>query len=205
MKETVIIYIIIWLLVVVPLILFNLRRMFHREPPEHKLRIRWKFFSIIAVVFVLSSVFLYFSAVNTLTARYEIATERYVTVHANYLLGNTTEQEWEQQTAQLETSDYAAHHSDTSLGSYNSAQTVKFQIGDRIVPKYYQDEDVFPQTDIIDDENPVYVMYLIDIDGQREYYYLRLIQQEDHSWLVDAHAKANGRSIPSRTKKYASY
>ena len=82
MKATLILYIVMGALFLVPLILFNIRRIFVRKPPA-PLKINWGR----GLFVVLFSAFLVFFLVcayrTTMESRYEIAAERIAEQHAS--------------------------------------------------------------------------------------------------------------------------
>ena len=169
MKTTLTVYIVMWLLVVVPLICFNIRKIVAKQPQDHSVRIRWKTLILVSVTAVLATCFLFAAYQITIQTRYEIASERFINEHCDYLLGNSTQEQFLSKTAALTTQEYQETFDQMEFGSYQSANEVRFQIGDWIIPKYYQDEGVFPPTEILDDENPVYLVYRLEADGQTSY------------------------------------
>ena len=95
MKATLILYIVMGALFLVPLILFNIRRIFVRKPPA-PLKINWGR----GLFVVLFSAFLVFFLVcayrTTMESRYEIAAERIAEQHASMLAGNQSAEDFRQ-------------------------------------------------------------------------------------------------------------
>ena len=93
MKATLILYIVMGALFLVPLILFNIRRIFVRKPPA-PLKINWGR----GLFVVLFSAFLVFFLVcayrTTMESRYEIAAERIAEQHASMLAGNQSAEDF---------------------------------------------------------------------------------------------------------------
>ena len=202
MKTTQVIYWVIWLLIVLPLVLFNIRKILVKEPLQ-KLKIRWKTFVIVLVCIILSSVFLFSAYRVTITTRYEIAAERVITAHAKYLLGSYDYNGFKAELQEQSSEQYQNTIKEEDFFT-GKAQTVRFQIGDWIIPKYYTDKDVLPSTTVLNNENPVYIFYLLEHDGKRDYYYMRLVRQENHSWRVDAHSPASEEQLDTYRKNLPS-
>lgn len=205
MKTTLVAYIVIGVLFIVPLVLFNIRRIFVRKPPA-PMKINWGR----AAFVVLFSAFLVFFLVcaynTTMTSRYEIVTEKIAEMHAKLLTGQASEEEFrafvvENGTELVEESLDSVDLSDLPGGQ----EEVRFQLGDRMTPRYWQEEEAFPQTEVLDSESPIYLMYKLEAGGETRFYTLRLRQVEGtwkYDWLGNAtdeqlEVMDSGRYLPN--------
>ncbi len=184
MQATLLFYIVVGVLTVVPLLLFNIRRVFVNKKPE-PMKINWVRGAVILLLcgFI---VFFLVSAYNaTLHERYEIALERVATSHAELLLGKQDEAGFKQFLTENGTEDLTASLETLSVGAPSAADEVRFQLSMQCVPKYWEGVEGFDQVPVIDAENPVYLMYLLEYDGAQHYYAVRLVNTEERGWLYD--------------------
>ena len=199
MKTTLIVYLVFWLMITVPLICFNLKKMWKKQPGEPK-RFQWKVFITVAVVFVLSSAFLFSAYRVTMRVRYEISAEQYLTYQGEYLTGIRDEEDLLSQISAMQTEEF-----DTELQPslpYSSAQQVRFQIGDQITAKYAE-RGYLPIPDEANQDNIIYTFCLVDIDGQQAYYFLRMVRQDDDRWKIDAFVLANDQQVSANQRYFA--
>ena len=194
MKTTLIIYIALWVLTVIPLITFNIKRMRVKNPPDPP-HVNVRFTVIICVLAVFITGFLFMAYKDTINTRYEIAAERYITQHAEYLVGNTDEKGFLNSTKNMRTDSYDTSGLSEVLGKSGSAKTAKFQIGSWIIPKYYKDNPHFPKAEVKGDQNPVYLVYLMVADGKREDYIIRMTRNKDLSWKIDYQGIATNKEM----------
>ncbi len=184
MQATLIFYIVVGVLTVVPLLLFNINRVFVRKKPD-PLKINW----VRGVVILLLCAFIVFflcSAYNaTLHERYEIALERVATAHAELMLDKQTEDGFKQFLMDNGTENMKTRLETLSFGTKATGNEVRFQLSMQCVPKYWEGVEGFEQVAVIDAENPVYLMYLLEYDGAQEYYAVRLVNTEEQGWLFD--------------------
>ena len=89
------IYIAMALVSIVPLILFNIRRIWVRRPPE-PMKFKPVRFTVILLICVGLGGFLFAGYQVTLHTRYEIATERAAAQHAQVLAGKSTMEDFRQ-------------------------------------------------------------------------------------------------------------
>lgn len=199
MKTTLIVYLIFWLMIVVPLICFNIKKMWIKEPGEHR-RFNWKVFITVAVVFVLTSAFLFSAYRVTTRVRYEITAEKYLMLQGEHLTGSRPVEQLENELKAMQTTEYNTE--DQAIFSYASANQVRFQIGDQITAKYAA-KGYLPEPDEAERENTIYTICLLDIDGRQAYYYLRMIRQSDDTWKIDSVAVATEEQILANQKTFA--
>jgi len=201
------IYILMWALFIVPLIGFNVKRLSEKKYGE-KRSIKWGFIAFIAALCVFISVFLLFAYKVTLDTRYELAAERYIDLHAEYVTGQLTYDEYISQSALLETPDAdTAAFTDALANTKDSPkESVRFQIGNWITPQYYQDDESFPKTEVVDANNPVFVIYLLDVGDPDtiaddkttlEYYLIEMIWSDGGGWKIAYHAPATDEQLKS--------
>ena len=189
MQATQTFYIVVCLLTVVPLILFNIPKIFVKKPPE-PLEIHWIRAIVIMAISVLIITFSVTAYTATLNERYEIALENAATHHAKVLTGEDAD--WDAYKSFLMahgTEGIAASFDAMKLDEANCTDKVSFQLSSWCIPKYWQEEDGFEKTDVIDAENPVYVMYLLDYNGKQQYIAIRMVNTEDgwrYDWIGNA-------------------
>ena len=199
MKTTLIVYLVFWLMIAVPLICFNLKKMWIKKPGEPK-RFNWKVFTTVVVAFVLASVFLFSAYRVTMRIRYEITAEQYLQYQGEYLVGSGDKAELESRLLELQTAEFDIEGQPPF--PYSSAQQVRFQIGDQITAKYAA-KGSLPEPDEANRDNTIYTFCLIEIDGQQVYYYLRMIRQSDDRWKIDSIAQASDQQISANQKYFA--
>lgn len=83
MKTALMIYIAMGVLSIVPLILFNIRKIWVRRPPD-PIQFKASRFCVILVLCIGIGTFLYAGYQATIHNRYEIATERFAQQHAQF-------------------------------------------------------------------------------------------------------------------------
>ncbi len=195
MQTTLLIYVVIWVLIVVPLVGFNVKRTYVKRYPD-KPKIRWGYCAFLAGLSLLLSLFLFGAYQVTISSRYELAAERCIDIHAEYLAGKIDYDEYMDRARACRTPEADTTDFDNELSSENGIATsgIRFQISSWIIPKYYQDDDAFPKTDVIDANNPVYVLYLMDDHSKQTYYTLRMIKESD-GWKIDYQAPATEAQI----------
>lgn len=200
MKTTGIVYLVFWLMITVPLICFNLKKMWIKNPGEPK-RFNWKVFTVVTVVFVAASAFLFSAWRVTLNIRYEITAEQYLSAQGEYYTGSRPQEELQKELEAFVTADFDSAQDNASF-PYGEAGQVKFQIGDQINAKYAA-KGSLPEPSKEQWDNTIYAFYLLDVDGQQSYYYLRMICQEDDRWLIDCNVKATEEQVAANQKYFA--
>jgi len=200
MQTTKFIYLIIWAFFIVPLLGFNIKRLSAKKYGE-KRKIKRGFIAFVAVLAAFITVFLVFAYNMTINTRYELAAERYVDLHAQYATGKLTYDEYISKSSLLQTPDAdTAAFTDTLKDTGSSPkESVRFQIGNWITSKYYQEYKSFPKVEAIDSENPVFVLYLLDEgspltvadDESTQFYYLiEMVWNDDGGWKIAYQAPA---------------
>jgi len=185
MRTAILVYIMTWILLVVPLLLFNLKRM-RKKRPDGSYKIRWGFISFIGVICVIISVFLFSAYQTTIQSRYELAAERFVQKHGEYLTGRLSFDEFVEETSSLYLSEAAIPAEDMLFVQGSSADSVRFQIGDWITPKYFRDVEGFPKIEIIEEEsNPVFIFCSIN-SGDVSSFFLLGMKSDDkgQNWRI---------------------
>ena len=189
MQATLIFYIVVGMLTVLPLILFNIPRIFVKKAPD-PLKINWVRAVVILLLSALIVTFLSTAYSATMHERYEIALERAAAAHAQVLVGQ--DDSWEEYKTFLTengTDTVAASFDAMTLPEADCTDKVSFQLSSWCIPKYWETEDGFEKVEILDAENPVYVMYLLEYDGHQEYYSMRMVNTEDgwrYDWIGNA-------------------
>lgn len=184
MKETLLIYIVIGVLFIVPLLAFNVRRIFVKKAPD-PLKIN----VVRGVVILLLAGFIAFFLVEaygyTIHNRYEIAIERVAEKHGEYLTGRITQEDFRAFLEENGTERVLETFDQADLSVPAQADQVRFQLSSQYTPKYWQDNEAFEQTDVVDGENPVYAMYLLQVGDQKEYFVIRMRQTKERGWIYE--------------------
>jgi len=204
MQTTKFIYLIMWAFFIVPLLGFNIKRLSAKKYGE-KRKIKWGFIAFVAVLAAFITVFLVFAYNMTINTRYELAAERYVDLHAQYATGKLTYDEYISKSSLLQTPDADTEAFTATLKDTGSSpkESVRFQIGNWIIPKYYKDNENFPKVEAIDAENPVFVLYLIDggsllsasVESNQFYYLLEMVWNDDGGWKIAYQAPATEEQL----------
>lgn len=189
MKNTMIVYITMGLLTVVPLILFNIRKIWVRRPPE-PLKFRPVRFCVILLLCAALIGFLVLSYNTTLENRYEIALERLAEKHGEMLKGSTSAEELRAFVMEHGTEQVAESFDAATLGAAGSGSTVRFQLSDRSLPKYWTDVPEFDQPAQVENENPIYAMYVLESNDELQYFAVRMTMT-DEGWKYDWFGNAN--------------
>lgn len=186
MQTAVFVYAVMWVLFIGPLLGFNIKRVYESQPNGRK-KMRWPQLIALFVVAVSITVLLSASLQSTLVSRYEIASERYARVYAEYLAGEIDKDEYIRQSNMLADpggEENFEKWADAMALSQNGK--ARFQISDWIIPKYYQDSEWFPDTNVLSENNPVFVVLLFDNGSEQEYFLIRMISDETGAnWKVD--------------------
>ena len=137
MQTTKLIYISMLVLFLVPLFGFRIKRMTVKKVRE-KRRIKWVSVALTLLLAVLIGGFLYASYQTTVSTRYELAAERYIDLHGEYATGQISKDEFQRKIAPVLTKDAdISAFTDAIAAEGQDAGAVRFQIGSRILPKYY--------------------------------------------------------------------
>ena len=141
--------------------------------------------------------FLYAGYQATIHNRYEIATERFAQQHAQFLLGQTSREEFRAFVEENGTDQVLSSFDETMNGTGEleieagvQPLSVKFMLSSWCTPRYWEGAEGFEQVEILDSENPVYVMYVLDDGVSQEYYVLRMVNT-DQGWKYDWFGPAN--------------
>lgn len=195
MKNALIIYITMGVLSIIPLLLFNIRKIWVRRPPE-PVKFKAGRFCVILGLCLGIGAFLIAGYQATIHNRYEIATERFAQQHAAMLVGKASAEDF-RSFVEKNGTDNALSSFDEVMGGTEQelvagAQpvSVKFMLSNWCTPKYWEGAEGFEQVEILGSENPVYVMYVMDDGTEQRYYVLRLINT-DQGWKYDWFGEAN--------------
>ncbi len=197
MQTTLIIYVALWILIALPLGILFVRKMFLRKIGE-KPRLRPGVLAVGVLGVAIVTAFLAASYAYTVESRYELAVERYVNLHAQYRVGLLSDDAYRAATTPVrgtnpEDPGFAAFDETLFAAGADSA-SVRFQTSSWIIPKYFSDNDAFPNTLIIDENNPVFVIYLLD-DGTTQTYYTLRLQRVDTAWQVTYQAETTDEQL----------
>lgn len=189
MKTTLMIYIVIGVLTVVPLLLYNIRKIWVKNPPEpvHFKPVRCVVILLIAAFIV---TFLTCSYQATLRNRYEIALQNVAEQHAQVLTGQQSEEDFYRFFEEHGTAAGKESVAKIDLKAAGTGDTVAFQLSSACRPQYWKDKEGFEQVDIENSDNPLYLMYRIKVEDKLTYYALR-VRQTDDGWKYDWIGEAN--------------
>lgn len=183
MKNTLLIYIVMGILFIAPLVLFNIKKIWIRKPPN-PVKFKPVRFTIITLMSVIVVAFLIAAYQATLKIRYEIATERAAAKQAEAIVGNISMTDFRDFIIENGTEAVAASFDATGFPDYGDVQSVSFQLSDECKPKNWEGKDGFEQVEVINEENPIYVMYMLKTGDRTDYYVLRL-KNTDSGWKYD--------------------
>lgn len=183
MKTTLAIYITMGVLFIAPLILFNIRKIWVKKPPDP---VRFKpgrfVFITLATAFIVT--FLVTAYQQTLKNRYEIAIERAAEQHAEAIVGNQSMEEFRAFVLEHGTDRVAESLETTEFPDYGDVSEARFQLSSWCIPKYWEGKEEFEQVEKLSDENPVYIMYRMTAGGRQDFFALRMVKTED-GWKYD--------------------
>lgn len=189
MKTTLMIYIVIGVLTVVPLLLYNIRKIWVKNPPEpvHFKPVRCGVILLIAAFIV---TFLTCSYQATLRNRYEIALQDLAAQHAQVLTGQQSEADFLRFIEEHSTASGKESAAKVDLKAAGTGDTAAFQLSSACRPPYWKDKEGFEQVDVDDSDSPLYLMYRIKVGETMTSYALRLRQTEE-GWKYDWIGEAN--------------
>lgn len=197
MRTTFIVYLVIWTMIVLPLLAIGIRRVIVRRIGE-KTKIRWGIAAAFLVAIIGVTAFILTAYQVTVTSRYELAAERYVDLHAEFVAGLRTKEAYQAEIDSLRAPGAAPESfslfDEEVFATPVSNNAIRFQISSWIIPKYYADDPVFPETTVIDENNPVFVIYLLE-NGTDQTYYLLRMQEDTDGWKITYQAKATQDQI----------
>lgn len=190
MQTTKIIYLAMLILLVVPLIGFNLKRMSVKSFGE-KRRIKWGIVIFIAALTLVVSGFLFAAYKVTVDTRYELAAERYIDLHAEYVTGQISYDEFLAASAPMRTADADTAKLEAELSTGTDVKkAVRYQISSWITPKYYPTYESFPVVEVLGSENPVFLLYRFDDASDITYYLIEMVRNDQDGWQIAYHAQA---------------
>lgn len=188
MKTALFIYILLGVLSIVPLIGFNIRKIWVKRPPD-PVRFKPVRFGVILVLCLFIGTFLTVSYQMTMKNRFEIFLEKVATEHSRVLVGD---QSWEDFKAfVLENgSDDVKESLDTVPEPSAVHGEVRFQISKEYTPKYWNGAEGFATVEDVEDNNPRYLMYKLEAGEETRYYAFRL-RRTGEEWVIEWFGEAN--------------
>jgi len=192
MQTAKMIYLAMLILLIVPLIGFNIKRM-SVKPLGGVRRIKWGIVIVIAVLTIFISGFLFAAYKITVGTRYELAAERYIDLHAEYVTGQITYDEYITKTAPMRTADAdtSALKEQLAAAGGTTKKAVRFQISSWIIPKYFSGFPSLPAVDVLGKENPVFLVYRFDDASVVSYYLIEMVWNDAGGWKIAYHIKAS--------------
>lgn len=192
MQTVKMIYLVMLILLIVPLIGFNIKRMTVKQLGA-KRRIKWGVVIVIAVLTIFIGGFLFAAYKVTVDTRYELAAERYIDLHAEYVTGQITYDEYIAKTAPMRTTDADTGTLKDVLATADGTtkKAVRFQIGSWIIPKYFSDIPSLPAVEVLGSENPVFIFYRFDDASDVSNYLIEMVWSDTGGWKIAYHVKAS--------------
>lgn len=190
MKTALFIYILLGVLSIVPLIIFNIRKIWVKRPPD-PIRFKPVRFGVILVICLFIGTFLTVSYQMTMKNRFEIFLEKVATEHSKVLVGD---QSWEDFRSFI--LENGADNVEESLDATPASEPVKglrevrFQISKEYTPKYWNGEEGFATVENVEDNNPRYLMYKLVYENETRFYAFRLRRAEEE-WRIEWFGEAN--------------
>lgn len=194
MQTTLMIYILMGILFLVPLIGFNIRKIWVKKAPD-PVKFNLPRFIVILLLCVLILVFLVVAYQQTMKNRPEIAAEKLAVQHGNVLMGQQNWDDFKNFVEENGTENMAVVLDEMEpIKPIDGITSIPLQISKWCTPKYWVDDESFEQVEVLSDENPVYMMYMMQIDGQDVYYAFRIVKT-DEGWKYDWFGEANEGQI----------
>ena len=194
MKTALLIYILLGVLSIVPLIAFNIRKIWVKRPPD-PVRFKPVRFGVILVLCLFLGTFLTVSYQMTMKNRFEIFLEKVATEHSRVLLGDQSWDDFkafvvENGSADVKDSLDAVPAAQPVAGAYE----VRFQISKEYTPKYWNGKEGFATVEDVEDNNPRYLMYKLSVGDETAYYTFRL-RRTGEDWIIEWFGEANETQI----------
>ncbi|HJD23303.1 MAG TPA: hypothetical protein H9694_04065 [Firmicutes bacterium] len=193
MKTTLAIYILLGILFIVPLILFNIRKIWVKKPPD-PVKFKPVRFTVIALLCVFIAVFLTTAYRLTLQNRYEIATERLAEQHAQAIVGSQTIDDFRDFLLENGTENLEASLAEMEFPDYGDVSEARFQLSDWCIPRYWEGNEAFEQVEVLDSNNPVYILYRMVAGGRNDLILVRM-RNTDDGWKYDAISMATEEQV----------
>ena len=193
MKTTLMIFVLMGILFIVPLILFNIRKIWVKKPPE-PVKFNPVRFTVITMLSVFIVVFLVTAYNATLKNRYEIALEKLAEQHAAAIVGNQTMEDFEAFLLENGTEYMEGSLDKMDFPDYGDVSEARFQLSNWCIPRYWSENEAFEQVPVLGDENPVYILYRMTA-GERNDLFLVRMRNTDDGWKYDTIEMATEEQI----------
>ncbi len=183
------------ILTILPFIAFNCKRMTVKKEGE-KPRPNIKAIVFISVGAVILSLFIFSLYTFTINYQPHLVLERFITSYASVISGKIDQDKFFEEIDSI--SGPQLNSGNTKLvemiendyiviDTMVKGNNVRFQLGEIIIPRHYVDKDVFIQIEGVKktDENPIYMLSMIEIGEARKYYILLLdLDDAGNKWKV---------------------
>lgn len=184
MKTTRMIYIAMGVLFVVPLILFNIRKIWVRRPPN-PVKFKLSRFLVITVLSLFILTFLITAYHETIRNRYEIWTEKVAEKQAEVLVGSCSVSDFRDFVVKNGTENAAASVDAMTFPDAGQYTSVSFQFTGSVTPSIWGGKDYFEQVPYDEGaDNPIYVLYMLDTGDGQQFYVIRLVK-DGSGWKYD--------------------
>lgn len=183
MHTTLYIYIAIGVLTLVPLIGFNIRKIWVRRPPE-PMRFKPVRCGVITLLSALIVVFLIGGYQATLRNRGEVVLEMLAEQHAQVLIGKSTPAEFRAYLVEHGTDGVGESFDQVDIPSGKVADQARFQRSALCLPQLWKGKEGYEGVEPHSEEDPVYAMYRLEAGGETNYYVVRMTRT-DAGWKFD--------------------
>ncbi|MGI6264757.1 MAG: hypothetical protein ACOYJY_04740 [Acutalibacteraceae bacterium] len=178
MNTTLFVYIAMGVLTVVPLILYNIRKIWVRQEPSG-VKFNPARCAVIGLIAVLLVAFLIGGYRATLRNRYEIALERLATAHAEVVTGQRDEASFWRFVQENGTDAVADDLQKTALTPSGTASSARFQLSSACRPQFWRDQPAFEQAPVASDDDPLYLLYRLEVNGRESLFAVRMGRTAD--------------------------
>lgn len=191
-----IVFILLWMVFILPLIFFNIGKMYRKKEGE-KPRLNIPVVTSIAILAILITLILLNTYNITIDYQPVLVADRFV----NTL--STAEYEEAEKSFKKIVVNESIEDDINEIFSSVPEKGGRYQIGSIIRAKYFYDKEFFPSENVKENQSDV-VCVMVRIDNnnpQYDYFIIRMRKTDKIKWRVDAVMRANEESV-SYAKKY---
>jgi len=188
MQTAKLIYILMAVLTIIPLIVFNFKRLTINKEGENP-RLNIGVIVLIALAGTILSIFIFTLYRFTINYQPQLVLERFIRSYSSVASGNIEKNEFLEETKSICTPELFELLSEEDNIKENIA---RFQLGEIIYPKYYFDKDIFEKVEGINenDRRPIYILAMVEI-GELKKYYITLLDIDGNRWFIDSFNEAS--------------
>lgn len=206
MKDTIYFYIIVGLMLIVPVIALNARKFTRYEPGVGR-KANWKRIVCVAAASVLLGALVVSNCIFTIHYQPYIVSSEFAIRLGRVIEGSQSPEEM------IAGGGDILAVSDAEMGNFTAAlkeaagtgQTVRFQLGDEITPKYWEDEEIFaPYFQGVETgkDFPVYSVVMLEVDGQLRNYLIGLDRPDSQAKIIGLREASDELVDYCKSKRY---